>query len=278
MPRVEVAPFISFLTDFGRDATAPAVCRGVMLGIAPRARIVDLSHAVRPFAVRDGAFLLWSAVPYLPIGVHLAVVDPGVGTRRRPIALRSGRGDILVGPDNGLLRPAAEHLGGTVEARVLENADLWLAKVSPTFHARDLFAPVAAHLVSGVPLASVGPQVAIDGLVDLVLPSATVRDGGLDTAVLFVDTFGNCRLAGSLPDLEAATGGVTPGRRFAVVVDGHPEPAVVPFEPTFGRVAPGAALLYEDADYAGLALAVNRGSAAEQFGLAVDVGVRIVPA
>ena len=98
-------PLISFLTDFGPESS-PAVCRGVMWGIAPEARILDLSHTVRKFAVRDGAFLLSRMVGYLPIGVHIAVVDPGVGTARRPIAIRSARGDTIVGPDNGLLMPA----------------------------------------------------------------------------------------------------------------------------------------------------------------------------
>ena len=271
------APFISFLTDFGSASTAPAVCRGVMLGIAPEARIVDLTHAVRQFAIRDGAFLLWSAVPYLPLGVHLAVVDPGVGTERRAVAIRAGRGDLLVGPDNGVLRPAAERLGGVVEARALTNPALWLDPVSSTFHGRDLFAPVAAHLAAGEPLPSVGEEVPVADLVDLVLPAATAREGGLDSAVLFIDAFGNCRIAGELADLEAATGPVEPGRAFRVV-PGSGAPVQVPYQPTFGRVASGTPLLYEDADYAGLGLAVNQGSAAERFGLAPDDRVRIEPA
>ena len=124
MPRMAERPFISFMTDFGVGSSAPSVCRGVMLGIAPDARLVDVTHAVRHFAVRDAAFLLARSVPYFPIGVHLAVVDPGVGTARRPIALRATRGDVLVGPDNGVLVPAAKALGGIEEARLLENRDL----------------------------------------------------------------------------------------------------------------------------------------------------------
>jgi S-adenosylmethionine hydrolase len=267
------AGFVSFLTDFGTDATAPAVCRGVMLGIAPEARIVDLTHAVRRHAIRDGAFLLWTAIAYLPVGVHLAVVDPGVGTRRRPIALQSARGDLLVGPDNGLLRPAAERLGGITAAHALTNRELWLPEVSATFHGRDVFAPVAAHLAAGTPLAAVGEALETATLVDLRLPGAHARDGGLDSAVLFVDTFGNCRLAGELRDLEAAVGPVAPGRRLALSLPGAS--ARVAFQPTFGRVAPGTPLLYEDADYGGLGLAVNQGSAAETFGLAIDDPVRI---
>ena len=139
-------PFISFMTDFGVGSSAPAVCRGVMLDIAPDARLVDVTHAIRHFALRDGAFLLARSVPYFPVGVHVAVVDPGVGTARRPIALKVSRGDYLVGPDNGLLVPAARALGGVVAARALENRALWLPSVSHTFHGRDIFSPVGAHL------------------------------------------------------------------------------------------------------------------------------------
>jgi S-adenosylmethionine hydrolase len=270
-------PFISFLTDFGSAATAPAVCRAVILGLVPDARILDLTHDVRQFAVRDGAFLLWSAAPYLPIGVHLVVVDPGVGTERRGIALRVARGDILVGPDNGVLRPAAERLGGIVEARSLTNPRLWRDEVSSTFHGRDLFAPVAAHLAAGEPFASAGDALATADLVPLEFSGPVLRAGALETSVLFVDTFGNCRIAGDEADLAKLVGGtVEPGTRFALRAGGTA--LTVPYEPTFGRVAAGEPLLYRDADYAGLGLAVNQGSAAERFGLRLDDPVRIGPA
>ena len=267
-------PLISFLTDFGDSA--PSVCRGVMWGIAPDARILDLTHHVRKFAVRDGAFLLSRAIGYLPVGVHLAVVDPGVGTRRRPIAIRAARGDLLVGPDNGLLLPATRVLGGVEEARELANAELFLPEVSWTFHGRDLFAPVAAHLAAGVPLERVGPPIDPAELVDLWLPDATIRDGGLDTAVLFIDSFGNARVAGQPEDLAAIAGPMLPGHRFRLLVGGTA--TELPWVPTFGAVPPGEALLYDDADYDGLAIAVNQGSATERFGLELDTPVRLEPA
>jgi S-adenosylmethionine hydrolase len=269
-------PFVSFLTDFGGAASAPAVCRGVIWGIAPDARICDITHSVPRFAVRDGAFLLSCTLPYLPKGVHLAVVDPGVGTARRPIAMRAERGDLLVGPDNGLLMPASRALGGITEVRALENPALWLPHVSWTFHGRDLFAPVAAHLAAGVTFESVGPRIAPGEIVDLSLPDATARDGGLDSTVLFIDTFGNCRLAGQAGDLAAVAGGLQPSRPIAVIVDGHR--TVVPWAVTFAAVPIGTPLLYEDADYAGLAIGVNRGSAAERFGLELDRPIRLEPA
>jgi hypothetical protein len=275
-------PFISFMTDFGVGSSAPSVCRGVMLGIAPDARLVDVTHAVRPFAIREAAFLLARSVPYFPVGVHLVVVDPGVGTERRPIALRTARGDLLVGPDNGVLLPAARALGGLLAARALENRALWLDTISNTFHGRDIFSPVAAHLATGTPYEEVGPALELADVTDTRMPAATPRDGGLDTSVLVIDAFGNCRLAGEIGDLASAFGAMPSGRRFELVL---PERGTRPAgrEPitwvaTFGDVPAGAPLLFEDADYAGPALAVNQGSAAERFGLSLDTPVRIEPA
>jgi S-adenosylmethionine hydrolase len=268
-------PYISFLTDFG-DNTAPAVCRGVIWSIQPDARINDLTHSTRQFAIRDAAFLLWSAIPYLPVGVHLAVVDPGVGTERRPIALQSARGDRFVGPDNGLLVPAAERSGGIVAAHVLENRRLWRDDVSHTFHGRDIFAPVAAHLAGGVDIGEAGPPVNQASLVPLVFPGARMDEGALETSVLFIDAFGNCRLAGGPDDLAALRGRLALGDRFRVRIGD--EVRTVAWQPTFGGVNPGEPLLYDDADYAGLAIAVNQGSAAERLGLEHDTPIRIEPA
>ncbi len=265
-------PLISFLTDFGGES-APATCRGVMWGIAPDARLLDLNHHVPKFAVRDGAFLLSRAVGYLPVGVHLAVVDPGVGTARRPVALRAARGDLLVGPDNGLLLPAARMLGGVTAAHELTATEFFLDEPSSTFHGRDIFAPVAAHLAAGVALDRVGPAIDPATLVDLDFPTATARAGGLDTSVLFIDSFGNVRLAGQPDELAAVVGPLVEGRRLRVVVSGTGHS--VPWYLMFGAVAAGEPLLYDDADYDGLALAVNQASAAERFGLAIDDPVRI---
>jgi S-adenosylmethionine hydrolase len=275
-------PFISFMTDFGVGSSAPAVCRGVMLDLAPDARLVDVTHAIRHFALRDGAFLLARSVPYFPIGVHVAVVDPGVGTARRPIALQVARGDYLVGPDNGLLVPAAMALGGIVGARALENRAVWLPSVSHTFHGRDVFSPVAAHLATGTPFDSVGPALDPAEITTLEMPIATPRDGGLDTLVLLIDAFGNCRLAGETSDLVTAFGEMEWGRWFELVLPARgthlAERVRVPWVATFGDVAVDSPLLFEDADYAGPALAVNLGSAADQLGLELDTPVRLEPA
>ncbi|HET9085883.1 MAG TPA: SAM-dependent chlorinase/fluorinase [Candidatus Limnocylindrales bacterium] len=268
-------PLISFLTDFGPES-APAVCRGVMWGIAPDARILDLSHTVRKYAIRDGAFLLSRMVRYLPVGVHVAVVDPGVGTRRRPIALRTRRGDALVGPDNGLLIPAAHVLGGITAAHEITNADLFLTKVSPTFHGRDIFSPVGAHLANGMAIGEVGPEIDQASLVGLTFPEPRVHGRVLETAVLMIDSFGNARLAGQPADLARAAGGeLTPGQPFRVAGGAIVGGAEVTWHTTFGEVAAGQPLLFEDADYGGLGISVNQASAAERFGLDIDTALRI---
>jgi S-adenosylmethionine hydrolase len=268
-------PLISFLSDFGPDSS-PAVCRGVMWGIAPEARILDLTHTVRKYAIRDGAFLLSRMVGYLPIGVHVAVVDPGVGTLRRPIAIRTSRGDVLVGPDNGLLVPAARVLGGIDAAYEITNADLFLTRVSSTFHGRDIFAPVGAHLAAGVPIATVGPEVAAATLVDLTFPEPRVDGRALETGVLLIDSFGNARLAGQPADLAGAVGGdLRPGRKFRISGGSIAGALDIAWHSTFGEVGADEPLLYEDADYGGLGISVNRASAAERFGLAVDTPLRI---
>jgi S-adenosylmethionine hydrolase len=270
-------PVISFLTDFGPDAAA-AICRGVMLSIARDAQIIDISHSVRKFAIRDGAYLLWSAVPWLPIGIHVVVVDPGVGTDRLPIAIRAARGDILIGPDNGVLRPAAAVLGGIAEARVLENRDLMLPWTASTFHGRDIFAPVAAHLALGRRFEEVGPVVAPDSLVALDFPSPVPVGRGLETSVAHVDSFGNIRLFATPADLAAILGPLTPGESLAVEfpADGDRPPVreTATWSRTFGDLPIGAPLLFVDSS--GLvACADNQGNAAMRLGIETGQPVRI---
>jgi S-adenosylmethionine hydrolase len=270
-------PFISFLTDFGPDS-APAVCKGVMLGIAPDAQIVDISHSIRKFAIRDGAFLLWSSLPWMPVGVHVAVVDPGVGTARRPIGLLTGRGDVLIGPDNGLLTAPAAALGGLVEARVLENREWMLARISTTFHGRDIFSPIAARLALGGDFKDVGPVVDASSLVSIEFPGPVVAPDAIDTSILFIASFGNMHLAGSGADIATAFGEAAPGSRFRVELaggDGAPDHVEeVVWVRTFGEAPTGAPMLYEDSS-GRLAYADNQSDAARRLGAHVDQLVRI---
>ncbi|HEY4189619.1 MAG TPA: SAM-dependent chlorinase/fluorinase, partial [Candidatus Limnocylindrales bacterium] len=219
---------------------------------------------IRKYAIRDGALALWCALPYAPVGFHVAVVDPGVGTARRPIALRVARGDVLIGPDNGLLVAAAERLGGVVEARLLENPAYRLPVVTSTFHGRDVFAPAAAHLARGASFESLGPSIP-DELVPSPLPAASAVDGGLATEVIYEDTFGNLKLSALVADVERATGGDPVSATFEVTADGRPA-LTIRWARTFGLVGPGDALLYEDS-YGRACIAVNQGSAARSLGL-----------
>ena len=273
-------PFISFLTDFGQDSAA-AICRGVMLSIARDAQIVDISHSVRKYAIRDGAFLLHAALPWMPIGVHVGVVDPGVGTPRRPIGILTGRGDVLIGPDNGLLIAAAEKLGGIREVRVLENRAWMLEQTSSTFHGRDIFSPVAAHLAIGGEFAEVGPVIDPASLVVIRFPQPEVGDGVLHSSVVYVDSFGNLRLAGDAADLVRAVGELRPGRSLSVEFGAaNGSGAIVetvPWARTFGEIPPGRPLLYEDSS-GRLGYADNQADVARRLGVGADRPVTIRPA
>jgi len=182
---------VTLLTDFGLDDTYVGQVKGAILSVTPTATLVDLTHAVPPQDVQAGAFLLWSAVQAFPAGtIHLAVVDPGVGSDRRAIALRSARGDFFVGPDNGLLLPAVDRLGGYRAAVELTERVYWRAALPPelssTFHGRDIFGPVAGRLASDLPLEYLGQ--AIDDVRRAVsLPAPR----GLNGHVVHIDTYGN---------------------------------------------------------------------------------------
>jgi S-adenosylmethionine hydrolase len=267
-PREWNRPFVSILSDWGERDPSPAICRGVILAIAPEALVVDISHEVDKYNVRHGALLLWCALPFLPIGAHIAVVDPGVGTPRRAVALETARGDYLVGPDNGLLLPGAERLGGITRAHLIENPAYRLPVVSSTFHGRDMFSPTAAHLAAGVPLEQIGTSLDPNSLVTLDWPSATVRFGELELNVIYVDTFGNVKLSGVASDLIEALGTLARGEELVVDVGtgSKPKSHSLVWASTFAEVAAGDPLLYEDS-YGRLCIAVNQGNAARQLGL-----------
>ena len=272
-------PVITFLSDFG--PAAPAVCRGVMFGIVPDANIIDVNHQVPRYSIRDGAASLVFALPHMPVGVHVAVVDPGVGTERKPIALKVQRGDVLIGPDNGLLIEAAERLGGIVEARLLENRAYWLPVVSSSFHGRDIFAPTAAHLARGEPFESVGSVVATDDLIRIERPEARVARDRLETVIVHVMTYGNCTFAGTPLDLTMALGPLTDGRPLRLTF-GPPGEAQddedlvedTVWGTTFGSVPLGHSVLMADSE-GRLSLSDNQGDAARRLGLAVDRPVTI---
>jgi S-adenosylmethionine hydrolase len=203
----------------------------------------------------------------------VGVVDPGVGTERRPVALLTGRGDVLIGPDNGLLLSAADRLGGIAAARLIANPAWQLPTTSATFHGRDIFSPVAAHLALGASFVEVGPELDIASLVRPEPARAVVAGEVLATSVTYVDSFGNVRLAGGRVELQAAVGPASPGAELALELDGG-RLELLTWQRTFGEVAPGALILYEDSA-GNLAIAVANGNAAVRLGLADADQVRI---
>jgi S-adenosylmethionine hydrolase len=246
----------------------------VMKRIAPDAQIIDLTHGIRPQQVLQGALVLANTVPYAPAGVHLAIVDPGVGSGRRALALESGEGRRLVGPDNGLLLPAADRLGGIRAAHEITNPDYVLTPVSATFHGRDVFSPAAAHLALGLALAELGPPLDPEALVRLDVPQPDVVDGRIRATCLYVDRFGNMQLNLGRPLLEQV--GIVPGRRVRLTTGGASAEAVA--VRTFADAERGQLVLYEDS-YRNVSVAVSRGNAAERLGVEAGAALEIqVPA
>ena len=264
-------PVVSLLSDFGAREPSAGIMRAVITAIATDIAIIDITHDVDKFAVRDGALHLWSAVPYLPVGAHVAVVDPGVGTARHPIAMQTLRGDFLVGPDNGLLMPAAARLGGITKVHVLEDPRYRLAPVSSSFHGRDVFAPAAAHLATGTPIEELGRPLDPSHLEELDWPRPVVRPGVIDSHVLYVDSFGNVKLSALGGDLNAALPGLRPGEPLLVRVGNGTDARThrTTWAATFGAVPRGASLLYLDS-FGRTCIAVNQGSAAAVLGLTTD--------
>lgn len=238
--------------------------------IAPEAQVIDITHGIQPTNVLQGALVLASTLPYMPEGIHLAVVDPGVGGDRKPLALRGGDGRFYAGPDNGLLLVAAERLGGVEEAVELAEPAYRLEPVARTFHGRDIFSPAAAHLAAGVKLEALGPKVSVDELVRLELPTPDIGSRRIRATVLYVDRFGNVQLNLRPADLERV--GIDEGSRVEVEVGFERYYAVA--ARTFAEVRRGDIVLYEDA-YGNIALAINRGSAAEMFVAGVGEEIRL---
>lgn len=263
---------VTLLTDYGAGDEFAGVCRGVIHRICPECRVIDVTHGIPRHAVRHGALVLRNTLPFMPVGVHVAVVDPEVGAERRAVALRCEDERLLVGPDNGLLSLAGDRCGGIVDAVDITRSTHRLEPVSATFHGRDLFSPVAAQLARGAELADAGERLDPGELVGLELPVASVVDGSLVAHALLIDGFGNVGL--NLAHEELAGSGVSLGREVDVEAHGRLRRASV--ARSFADVAPGELLVYEDA-YRTLALAVNRGSAAIELDLGPDDEVRLRP-
>jgi S-adenosyl-L-methionine hydrolase (adenosine-forming) len=261
--------FVTFLTDFGLQDDFVGTCHGVIKRIAPEVQVIDITHGIPPRAIVQGALVLANTVPYMPVGVHLAVVDPGVGGPRRALALRDAEGRAYVGPDNGLLLPAAER-AGIAEAHEIVNPEYALSPVSRTFHGRDIFAPAAAHVANGLALAALGPPIDPTALVRLELPQPEVRANRIGASILYIDAFGNMQLNLTREHLEQAD--VQPGARLELEVAGQRYYAIA--ARTFSDARTGDLILYEDS-YGNVAVAMNRGNAAEMLSARAGQGLRI---
>lgn len=256
---------ILFLSDYGLADEFVGVCHAVMASIAPDSTVIDLTHSVPPQDIVAGAIAISRAFPFLPQeAVIVAVVDPGVGTLRRSVAVETATSNrVMVGPDNGLLSLGWAEDGGVGRAVEIASPEVLLEPVSATFHGRDIFAPAAAHLASGLAFDELGPAIDPQSLVSLTIPEPVVREERIDCEVLGFDRFGNVHLSARASDLEAARLKDVP----AVSLGAREEATSLRRASTFGDVAEGEfALIVDSAGW--LAVVLNRGNAAEALGLA----------
>lgn len=258
-----MAPFVSFLSDFGNDDEFVGVVHGVIAKLAPDVTTLDVTHSVPRGDIRAGALALTRAVQYLPEGVILAVVDPGVGTARRAIAARTPVG-VFVGPDNGVLSPAVAMVGGADRIVSIENPEMRIPSSGETFHGRDVFAPAAALIAAGeASLDDCGPDVAPDEVTPLLLPLPEIEPGRITATAWWIDRFGNTQTNVSPEDMELA--GISAEATVTVRI-GSTE-YEIPWVAAYGEVDEGDVLLHVDGSGL-LALAVRSGSAAEVLRLA----------
>lgn len=260
---------VTFLSDYGRTDEFVGVVHSVIRSIAPHVTVVDLTHDIHPYDVRAGGLTLARSAPFLCPGVVVAVVDPSVGTTRRPIAVEVGDGaSVLVGPDNGLLAPAVQMCGGADRVVELRSPDHRLDTGARTFDGRDVFAPAAAHLCNGVDLARLGPELDPASLMPGLVPLSRTEDGEVVAEVLWVDRYGNCQLNVEPEELLLFDEVV------GVLVDGEQYPRTARRAETFAEVRPGELGLIVDS-YGLAALALDRDSAARELGVTAGSGLTI---
>jgi hypothetical protein len=268
-----LVPPVAFLSDYGSSDEFVGVCKSVMLGIAPGLTIIDLTHELPAHDVRAGALALVRSIQYLPEGaIVLAVVDPGVGTTRRLVAVETERA-VLLGPDNGLLAPAAAMLGGAHRVVVLTSEEHRLPAPGPTFAGRDVLAPAAAYLATGLPLGELGPDADPAGLVPGLVGLPNEGAGGaIEAEIWWVDRFGNCQLNVGPEELAAA--GARPEEALEVRMGDRAKSAR--WVHTYADAKPSELVVLVDS-YGMVTLALDRRSAAQEFGLHAGAPVTLVP-
>ncbi len=264
---------ITFLSDYGVADDFAGVCRAVIAKIAPGTQVIDITHGIGRHDVREGATVLCNALPYAPVGVHLAIVDPGVGGPRRALAIRCGDGHVLVGPDNGLLPPAADVLGGVAEAVDVSSSPFRLEGASATFHGRDLFAPVAARLALDAELAEAGEEIDPASLVRHPVSRPRLEQISVFAHAERIDGFGNVSLDLVPGDLRGHP--LAGSTRVSVGSRSRRRTAIR--ATAFDDVPDGSFLFYEDSS-GKMALAVNRGDASEVLEIRVGDVIELEPA
>lgn len=263
-------PYITFLSDYGLVDEFAGICHGVISRLAPEVTIIDITHGIRPQEITEGAMVLAQSVPYMPEAVHMAIVDPTVGSERQAVVVPCVDGSCLVGPNNGLLGLAAERLGGPKEIYEITNPELGLPDPAPTFHGRDIFSPAAAHLALGVPPAEFGPTV--KELLKVEIAEPRLHDDHYHALVLHRDRFGNLQL--NLSGAQLKEIGLAPGSMLEVRIEGYRH--LVPYGRGYSSVPEGELVVTEDS-YNLLAIAINRGSAANSFKANLGASVIIGP-
>jgi S-adenosyl-L-methionine hydrolase (adenosine-forming) len=251
---------VSFTSDYGLEDEFVGICHGVMLRIAPHLRIIDLHHGILRHDVRHGAIVLEQAMHFLPPAIHLAVVDPAVGSERRAVVIESGSGQYFVGPDNGVLLPAVAKSGGPVGAWEIIDSEYLLHPISRTFHGRDVFSPVTAHIAGGVDPSELGTELSPDELEVLEVPEAWLHDDHLHAEVLQLDRFGNLQMNFTREQLEKV--GLAADESVEIRLEGHR--LEVPIGKSFADVGTEEFVFVEDS-YQRFSLAVNKGDAAARL-------------
>ena len=262
--------YITFLSDYGLIDEFAGICHGVISRIAPDAKIIDITHGIRPQEITEGAMVLAQSLSFMPEAVHLAIVDPTVGSGRQAVVVHCSGGSCLVGPNNGLLGLAAERLGGPKGVFEITNPELGLPNPSNTFQGRDIFAPAAAHLALGVPPEEFGPSA--DDLLKIEIAEPRLHDDHYHAVVLHRDRFGNLQL--NLSGQQLREIGLAPGSMLEIRMEGYRH--LVPYGQSYSSVPEGEMVVTEDS-YNLLALAINRGSAANVFRANLGASVIIGP-
>lgn len=234
--------------------------KATILGICPNAVLIDLAHDITGFGIAEGAKLLES-VFYLPVGFHICVVDPGVGTKRRALAIETKRGDVLIGPDNGVLRPATRFLGGIKSIHEITNQKYMRLPVSPIFHGRDVFAPAAAHLAAGVALQELGAALTEDQLSKAAYDEAVFNKDHIDAQAILINKFGSVFLNIRQEEMHKLA-----KQNATITLSFAGKSLVLPYKRTFGDVEKGKEVILDD-DFGRVEIAINQGSFADRFGV-----------